>query len=570
MTGLRSSRPARSDRLWPLWPLALLTAAGFFLRFYRTDTPFHSGDFATMPYMVGHWSGHSWILSHSYGPLLPGMVLAFARGVVGLGLGMTETLWRLPLVVVGTLHVPVTYLLMRRLGGWRWSSILAAGIAAVAPSLTNDARYPWGYESLGAAVATFALWAWLRDLQRPTRMGGWLAGMAVAAYLLSHLMVYALPVVLVATAFVSLGPRGGLRRLVRPSLLIPVGAAAAMTCTAYLKYDGGIIGRMVRHAGTGTVNIGSSSWWDVGLIWCEHLGPPWMTLCTVGVLVGLVLMVRGDRRGLPALWTVVYIAPPLLLLNVLHMGRPDTYQIQASYAASLAGCLFLQWLADRTADWIPTLRAIARGGLATTGLATVALLLLGSVSNLFTSHRFPALTGSAEYGRARSDPGYKAAGWYVRTHVPVGAVIYAAHGTMGLEYPCATYYTGRHVAAAEDTSLGEQYRIIAAIHESIDVAIIEPAFVSLFRDVYGFEMPVRIGGPGRSALFIAARRGVVIPEMQVDVAEANEAYDRLYALRRVPVVIERNERTATVNRLIHRTRAAANERRTALAAAEPQ
>lgn len=546
-------------------PLAALAAVGFALRAWHSDVPFQSGDFATMPYLVSQRSGIVWILRHTYGPLLPMVVAVLARAAVALGFGMTETLWRMPLILIGTLHVPVTFVLMRRLGASRWAALMAAGVVAVVPSLTNDARYPWGYECLGAMVGSLALWAWLRELDRPpggehtvrTRLEAWLAGGLMAAYLLSHLLIHAVPIVAVAAAVLIAGRRGAVRRIARPAVVVPVGLAVGLTCVAWFRYGGGILGRMVRHAAIGTVDAGASSWSDLARLWCEHLGAPWAAFCAVAVVVGLVLLARGDRRGLPALWTIVYILPLVLLLDITHMGRPTQYQIQGTYAASLAGCLLLDILAGAVGRRSRAgVRRFARVGVATAGVAVVGALFVGSYESLFTDRRPPAWTGSTDYGRVIPDPGTKAAGWYVRAHVPADAVVLATHGMQGLEYPCAIYYTGRHVAAGEDTTPSEQRAIVAAVHGAIDVALVEPALLATFRDEYGFSVPVRILRGGRPVLYIAARPGYAIPAMDVDVAEADARYDRQCALRHIPTPVARNERTAAVNQTIHAIRAA--------------
>ncbi|MCZ6682141.1 MAG: hypothetical protein O7B26_03090 [Planctomycetota bacterium] len=535
---------------WTFPALLALTSAGLALRAYRTDVPFHSGDFATLPYMVSQFSGFEWIISHSYGPLLPALVSFFVRAAILVGFVVNETLWRMPLIVAGAMHIPLTYILMRRFGAMPWTAIMAAGVAAGLPSLTNDARYPWGYESLGVVLGTLALWAWLRYLDHPTRLGAWLAGTALASYLLSHILVFAVPIVFVAAVVMRRGRREGLRCIMRRPVLVPAGGAVLITAIAYWRFNGGIIGRMVRHAGSGTLDISASSWHDFALIWFEHLGPPWAAFCAAAVLIGTILAARGDVRGLPALWAVVYAAPLALFLNMANIGRPDTYLIQGTFAASLAGCMLLQIIWERAKNSGPLLRRSVRIATVSAGATATAALSIGSYCNIFTEYRWPSWTGTVEYGRVRPDPGHKAAGWYVRTHVPDDAVVFAAHDTMGMEYPCATYYTGRHVAASEDTPHALQQRIINEIHEMIDVAIIPPEFLSLFRDEHGYSAPVRILRNDEIVLYVVVRPGFSLRAMDVDTERANRLFDETCALRHVPAPAPRNARTSAVNKVI--------------------
>ena len=209
-----------------------------------------------------------------------------------------------------------------------------------------------------------------------------------------------MPIVAVAAAFLIVGWRRAVRRIVHPAVVVPVGLAVGLTCVAWVRYGGGILGRIVRHAALGTVDAGASSWDDVARIWCEHLGVPWAAFCAAAVVAGLVLLARGDRRGLPALWTIVYILPLVLLLTVTHMGRPTQYQIRGTYAASLAGCRLLDVIAGGSGRGSRVgLRRLVRAGAATAGVAVVGALFLGSYESLFTARWPPGWTGSTDYGR---------------------------------------------------------------------------------------------------------------------------------------------------------------------------
>ncbi len=520
------------------------------LRTYGAGVPFHTGDFACLPYKVSRWYGITWIITHIHGPLLPMIDLLFAKAVVAAGGVMNEAMWRLPLALVGTAQVPLTFVLMRRLRGAIWTSLMAAAIVAVMPSLTSDARYPYGYEVLGVFMASLALWAWLRDLDRSTRASQWLAGGLLGLYLLSHLVIYALPIVVTTAVLISLGLRKGMRRLLTFSTLAPVLLATSCILFAFFGLGGGILGRMSRHVGHGTLDAGASTPTDLLALWYEHMGPIWSAFCIAAVLVGLVLVGRRDRRGLPAWWVVVYVTPLVLLLDFGHIGRSSSYQIQGTYAASLAGCLLLQVLAESIVSLSRRARAAARVALAGFGAAVVALLLLGSVSSLFTQDRWPAWTGTVDYGRVVPDPGFKAAGWYVREHVPEDAVILATHGKTGLEYPCVFYYLGRHVAAAEDTSYEKECRIIEAVRDDIDIALVEPRYLPHFAREFGFSLPVRFMRDDRPVLYIAARNGYEIAAMDVEIPLANRLYDRDHHLSRIPTPVTRLPRTAAANRRI--------------------
>jgi hypothetical protein len=544
-----AAQPIRAHSGPILLALVALTALALVLRTYRTDVPFQSGDHATMPYMVSCWFGVSWIIAHTYGPLLPAIVWPFAKAVVALGLVMDEAMWRLPLALIGTLQVPITYLLMQRLGGRPWTALLAAAYAAVLPLLACDARYTWGYETLGLCVGSVAIWAWLRDLDQPTWFGRWLAGGLLGLYLLSHLTIHAVPLIIVAAVIMHLGFRRGLRRLLQPATLLPVALAAALTLYAYFGLDGGILGRMSHHTALGTLHPGAYTVSDLWHLARLLIGPVWAVFSAIAVIVGLVLIARRDRRGLPALWAAVYLAPLVMLLNVNNIGRPAGYQVQWVFAASCSACLLLQLLVERSTKWTRPARAAISACAPIFAVLIFAAHLLGSASNLFTDRRWPMLTGTVDYGAAVPDPGYKAAGWYVRAHVPANAVIFATHENVGLEYPTATYYTGRHVAAAEDTTYEQECRLIEAVTGDIDVAIVEPRYLARFAE-RGFDVPVSVMRDGDAILYIAARPGYSIPAMDVEATDGNARFDKDFALQRVPTPVRQLSRTREVNRRI--------------------
>ena len=112
------------------------------------------------------------------------------------------------------------------------------------------------------------------------------------------------------------------------------------------------------------------------------------------------------------------------------------------------------------------------------------------------------------------------------------------------------YYAGRHIAAAEDTTEEEECRIIDTVGPEVDVAVVEPRFARKFERELGFVLPVRVYRGEDLVLFIAARDPALIPWMEVDVAEANRAFDRDHAPRRVPQAVRTIPRTAEVNQRI--------------------
>src|SRR5690606_35418933 len=149
-----------------------------------------------------------------------------------------------------------------------------------------------------------------------------------------------------------------------------------------------------------------------------------------------------------------------------------------------------------------------RAAAATCGLAIVASQAMGSYCNLFRNERLPQLTGTVDYGRAVPDPGYKAAGQFIRSRLDPNAVVLITHDIIGMELPCDVYHAGRDVISAEDLSPDEERHLIELVRNDIDVAVVETRYLPLFSRKHGFCVAAGIHNDAGVVLTIVERINV--------------------------------------------------------------
>lgn len=541
-------------------PAALVAIAGaaFALRAWNANGPFASSDHAQLAFHTTHNWGWYWCFQTHYGPLQPALTKAFATVVIGLGGAMTEALWRMPLALVGAWLSIASFHLARRLTGDELAGWTAALWTAVLPPLVADARYMWGYESLGTACAATALWAVLAYLDRPTAARSWLAGIACAAYLWSHLLIYALPGAILVAAAVEArrrsdpanrawtntaapdATRGGAavghikytilfmaRTLVRPGILIPPAVAAAISIGMYARFGDGPIARTLYKAAI--PNAGYRGFAQIGellVVWLGHVGYVMVPVMIAAFAAAAPAALRlGGRVAIPWWWAVGFTAPFLapFLFKAMPPGRYSPYFTQATYALMVLS----------VAVWIPWLRLRAgrRAALVAAGAGTL-LLAAGSIDATHLGGRFaPVLGVQARWGAAAENPGFKSAGWYIRTHTRPDQIVFAMHDYSGLELVPAGYYVGRQCLAFCDMTPAESAALLARYRDRVDVVVCERRLNASPDWLDGFRCVAEVRDGERALIDIYARAAMGLPEMVLDVGEYDACFDRDYAVR---------------------------------------
>ena len=312
-TGVASATHDSPPSIGAAAPASLSTAArlglvgvvalALALRVVGTNVAFQSADHAILAVQVSTESGWGFCLRHHYGPLQPALVKVFALVAMGLGVGMTEALWRLPMALAGAVAPLLAFRLVRRMGGGAAAVWAAAIWTAVLPPLVTDARYLWAYETLGTTMALATLNLTYDYINSPGVRRSWALGSILALYLCSHLHVYAVPCVVAAL----IAHAAWQRRRVPPlpelaGMVAPPLSAGFALFAAWRRLGGGQIGRLLSKYYTAkSAGEGSSSVLDLALAWVGHFGWPMAVGIGLTLLLSAPVALRLRGRAWP-LW----------------------------------------------------------------------------------------------------------------------------------------------------------------------------------------------------------------------------------------------------------------------------
>jgi len=559
--------PPRSTT--PAWQTAIgllaIAVVALYLRTLATDAPFTSADHVMIAYRTTCEPGWRWCFQNHYGPLQPLMTKVIAHAVTGLGIPMTESLWRLPMGIVGALIPLLAFPLARRVGASPVSAWYAAIWTAVLPPLVTDARYMWAYETLGTALALAVMIATFAYMERPTRGRAWIAGGLLAAYLLSHLHVYAVPCVVALILLFdrpahsddtaqshcsqSSGTRSLLARLLQvlrtPGLWLPPLISLCVLISAWRKVGGGPIARIITKSSAAAASPDRlEAALSLARAWLGHIGWPVAALIVVMLALSAArsLMTRPAhsyriprRAWFLVLWIILFAAP--LFILGFRTGRPTQYLTQATAIATILTAVVL--FADPRTSIGP--RYWRKAG----GTLIAFTLLFGSLSaNVLDKRPSQWLGITAAWGANGPNAGYKTAGWFVRELVSPDAVVFALHDTSGLERPVAEYYLGRQCIAAEDLSPEQSMALFNGLADDVDI-IIDDLRVDSGRDRHWpekFRPVARIRQGSADLIHILARDAAPQSPMLLQPVITDEIYDVDHGPRRLGITPPKSPR----------------------------
>jgi len=514
------------------------------LRLTGLDAPFESSDQAEMPRAIQYAFGLRAIAVHAYGPMIAALAHLAAATTGLLGWPMTEAACRWPVALVGLLQVPATWALVVRLRRGHAEALAAAAFCAVLPTMVADARctWAWGYLTLWVFLGTIAIWstlAWF-DGRRPIHLA--LAGTALAGHLLSNCFSAGVPAALLVAWWRMLhgtDPRDG-RRAERSraahfaaGFLAPCLLALSFMAVVWIRTGGGPPGRLMLKHRSGTLGFAWDRPAELAAVVTSQVGYLF-ALLLAGAAIAAVLGISGRRRlSLPAVWALAGFAP-LLASDFSRIGYPGAYFIEFLCAAGLA---VIAGVFDLRRRWAgrPALRAAVTLLLA----AALAHMSIGSIDDNLGRGALRRWTGIAcGWAGTDRDTGIKAAGWYVRRHVPPNAVVLCLHTNRGMEAPVAEFYCGRAVLAGRDLPEPLLGDVLAAFAPHSDVVVAEARHQHLVETLADFEPVAVFEHSGRRVRVVFARRGLELEHVSAPTGEINRLYDRQYAPRRVPVPLE--------------------------------
>jgi len=539
---------ASTTRRWqsPAFVGILLLAVALFT--WNPRATFESSDQVGMAYLVQHNYGIQWMFAHKYGPVLPVLQRSCAEVISHLGLPLTESSYRLPMAGVTLAQVLLTFALMRRIGGTKSEAFAAMACCAVLPGLISNAHLPWNHTGVWLLTGTLALWATLAFFDDRRRWQLCLAVAALCAHCTSSGYAMALPVTLIFAWWCAgrtpHAPRSDAEpsahgpvtiRLFAIGFVLPCLMALAVIFGAWFWTGQGQIGMMLSKHGRGVTGVHLDQIIRFpAAMWCTQLGYLFGAVAGAGFFFGSfcawrTLMGRSvpcarspkdNRRGLLAIWAFCAILPVMLLVRWEGIGYPGFYLPEASYAGALLGVILVGVLYRRL-QWS---RGYRRGVVAVALIAFLHLAI-GSVDACLAGEHWTSYTGiHVGWGSIKPDTGPKAAGWYVRKHVPNDAIIMCLHTNKGMEASLTSYYTDRYTLAGYDYPPDILAPLLQAMRPDVDVIITPVQFQPLVEPLADFECVCTIRNSGQPVRFIYGQRGLSLPHVDEEVGQLNARY----------------------------------------------
>lgn len=533
-THTRSAVAGVSWRVLSAAGLLMVIAAG--LRIWNMDATFETSDQAAMPYMICTEYGVTWVFAHHYGPVLPVIHKAWSMAWCGLGFSYDETAARMPVALLGMALVGVSYVLARRLHAGRPEAWITALFVAVVPCLVVDSHYPWGDHGVWVLFGAIALWSMLAYVDTRRTIYLWVTAFALFTHCLSSLYAFALPLTLMAGWWFKWRTRaagdsadGGTVTAGRvlAGFVLPCVLALVVIVTSWRWTGGGQIGHLLDKKDVETFGLHFHQIPRLPGMWAGQFGLIFGMIAAAAMVWVMVAVGRWRRIGLVGIWAWMGLLPFVLIADWNATGYAQYYMFEVVYAASIAGVLLLcrMWRSGR-------------GGRIVSGVVGVlAFLQLGmaSVDVMLPDVSLGRYTGvRTGWGNVRPDSGAKAAGWYIRRHVPAEALVMALHTNEGMEVPVAEYYLGRKILAHYDLLPQAVGPLWEAMRDDVDVVIVEPGHEDLVRGRAGWDCVFTALRDGEVVRRIYARRGVAAKDFRLEVGESNALYDRDCHAARVP------------------------------------
>ncbi len=515
-------------------PIAVCLAVACVLRGWELDAPFASSDQVTMPHSVRHGYGIEWIFAHSYGPIPAVVQRASAEIISWFDVPLGETASRLPVVIISLAQVLLVYPLMLRMRCTRNQAIAASLVCALLPALVTDAHYAWGYLTIWLFTGSSALWATLAYLDNGRTWRLSLASASLFAHCLSNCFSFGLPLTLLVVWLVRFRRAGPRRRQVIEDVvfgfLLPCLAAIGVIVMSW-SAGGGPIARLLTKQNAGATGLSLPGVIEWAGVWFTQFGYVFVLPATAGLIYGIVLARKRDRRGLLAVWAIAALLPLALFSKPSRIGYPGAYLMEAVFTGGLLAVLLL----GRLYQALSSGKTILRAAVECVCLLGLIHLGVGSIDSCLNGCRLHRWTGvTTGWGSVPPDTGMKATGWYVRQFVPPDATVMTLHTNRGMEAPVAEYYFGRRVLAGMDHQAGQIEPLLASLIDRAHVIVVEPQQQPLMADHSDFVAVFTATSKSQPVRMIYARSDMHLPRMTEETSMVNPQYDEFFTPRRIP------------------------------------
>lgn len=556
-----------------LFGLALFFLTGFLLRTLFLGNTFESADNAALADRIVHNRGYSWMVREYYGFMISFLVKLFAATVSFVGLNLTEFWWKLPVALVGSGQIILSFLFLKKWFGSTRLALLGAAIVAWLPVHVEQSRYLWGYEVLATFFLTLFLWHWLSFFQNPSSRSGFWASLSFGLYLLSHGYFFpAFPALFASLFFLPVRIREDERQddWPRKSALRNL----ASNLHNLIRYRVWLYPLLFSALTAGAVNRALQKKVRAG-IYAAYLSD---IIANTGIFLFLFIVVALfvffiKKQFLEPSFTWIFLLLALSYLAPLFLAAPPGVTVVRGYMTVgiywllvfALGVLFSapgqkqpfspainkafkhskgEGKIDARSKFWPGNPAASgkRGSLKPTCFTLIislslALTLWGTIESVFFGDRLidPSLARAGR-GSPWFDPGTKAAGYLLTKYFPADNYPPSSFPILvlhrNIEPPNVSYYWRRKALTFYDYSLKQTYEAYLNYKEKTAVIIADPAQVSFVSSDGRFLPRVILYQKGQPRLWIFVRRDfafVPIPEIRDEVKPLNKAFDLLFS-----------------------------------------
>jgi hypothetical protein len=509
--------------------LAFLMLVAGVLRMAGTNRPFIGQDQVLAPFFACYGPGYMWMISfYSTGGIIQLVAWVSAFILTSLGVAMTEFWWIAPIATVGTLQVPLTFVLALRLGCRNPLALAAAATMAVLPIHVMQSRLALAHEVLAVFWLSIATLALLHLFERPSFLRGLLASFCCGVYLVSHHYVIPFAVYFLAICALSAAPgeksllesiRSGVATFLRnggplfPLLAIPVIYHSLGYTFVHRPPQPKLDFRPLDFVAT----------------LYQSAGDFVATALLIAIPVGLARTV-GRSRALPfcVLTAAAYMAPLFL------SDAPDHHEV-SQY--SIIGIHFMVVAAALALNTLTPGRAVTLA-FAAAGIALWVMTAAISVATVFVGLE-SSLTVNLPKGMMTRDNGVKAAGYFIRRDVSPAARILSLHED--LSRYAAVYYLRGGVADGLYALNGyadaaTRAKLFHAFAEEADLIVVGRQLADMVEGDGRFEQALVVRCDGEPCVWIFSRPGIEGPRGVVEAADYNDDFDREYAPRSVSLL----------------------------------
>ena len=491
--------------------LFLIFCFGMFLRTYRLNNTFLSSDNAFLATKILTNPGYRWMIFENYGVLINFYVKVFTGFLSLLGIPLNEFWFKLPIAIIGSAQIILSFGFLNWLMKNRASALLGAGLISILPIHVMQSRYLWGYEVLGTFFLTIAIWVLLLYFENPTKKNGFFVSLSIGFYSISHGYILPGSITLFIIMMISVGRDDGIINRLRKVIHHIINSKIYLIPLLFLPLT---IFPLI-HALSKDTRLGFYVF-DYLCDFLSGLGAGFAILVGWGILKFFISNhTKVHTEWLFLIVSFIYSAP------LIFGASPGTTVAEGYFLISTYFLLlFVILILNR---YIKQTRLVFR----VLFFSSVLLTTWGIFESvLLRDQGFDPSFIKANRGMAAIDPGSKAAAYEIRTELGNDIKILALHGA--LEPPNMEYYFGKTEISFFDLTSELKTLAYQKYINLVDVVVVGKDFLTTMSIDPNFYQWIEISSENVPQMWVFLRNTFEKHSISIYTEEFNSKYDLLY------------------------------------------